>query len=226
MEPGYVRWPFGRGGRRRPAREPVPARRLTLPRARGPFESEHERFEGATVLDDMLWCGRERGGAVRVLARCLTLGVVLRADAGELTGAALARECGWAAEYVRVAWREGDREAEALLAVLRAAEPGPGRELLRALHRAGVEAGRRGHLRGGYALERTCYRLALARNWPAEAARAARAIAEIAGRVETAAAAARLWRRRAAVLERRANRVALAPLPPAPSGAGARTVDP
>lgn len=203
MRRSAMDWPFGsrsanrRGWARDSGASELPRR---WARPQEPWEAESEPFEGATVLEDLALCVGDDQAAAAVLARYVAVRVVLQAAEGRLGGLALEVERRAAAEYVPLA---EPAERPVLGAMIRLASRRPSPALLAALNEAGERAAARGHSSGAFSLHRTCYRLALGEDRPAEAARAASAIARLAeaggGRWS-----ARLWRRRAAVLTRRA----------------------
>lgn len=195
--------PFG-------ARRPVWARVVgagELPRRWSrrpePWEIEDEPFEGASVLGDLSLAAGDPREAAGVLARYAVLRLVLRAARGATEGRDLVEERAAALEYVDAQENVDGAERRALRAAVRLAGRSPGRVLAMALIGAGVAAARRGHPAGALALYRAGYHLGVERGWTAEAALAAAAIARLAER-GGGYWAPRRWRRRAAVLARRA----------------------
>jgi hypothetical protein len=79
------------------------------------------------------------------------------------------------------------------------------RMLARRLAQAAAAAVARGHARGAFALYHGAWNLAVASGAIAEGAKAARSLAELAA-AEGARHSAKLWSRRARVLERKAER--------------------
>jgi hypothetical protein len=168
-----------------------------------PWESCDERSPGELVLADLEGLAEDPASAAVVVARFAALQLALRGAAGETGGGMLALERLAAAAYLARAAALSARERRALALVLDRASQRPTPDLADALLAAGTAAEGRGHGAGALALYRESYRLAVERGWAAEGARAARAMAALA---ESAGArySPRLWRRRAAVLERRA----------------------
>lgn len=167
-----------------------------------PWESCDEHYPGERVLGDLEGLDEDPASAIVVVARFAALQLVLRGAAGETGGGMLALERLAAAAYLARASALSARERRALTLVLDRASQRPTPELADALLAAGTAAEVRGHAAGAHSIYRESYRLSVERGWAAEGARAARAIAALA---ESAGGrrSARLWRRRAAVLERR-----------------------
>jgi len=197
-------WPFGcrapfwpRGGG---VREP-PRRWKRRPER---WEEEGESFDGRTVLDDLVLCAGDRVAAARVVARYAAVRLVLRAAAGDARGPALDDERAAAWEFVVEVGPPGSRDREVLAAVVALAGPSPGPALATAMVAAGDAAWSVGEGGGAFALYRTAYRLGVERGWWAEAARAAAALAALAEEGGGHWSVKR-WRRRSAVLARRAE---------------------
>ncbi|MFO7261006.1 MAG: hypothetical protein DIU52_007605 [bacterium] len=207
MRRSLLEWPFSWRGRplgpvwpeSGTGREPLRPRR-----ALEPWEQEDEAFDGRTVLEDLELCAGDAAESTLVLARYVTVRLVLGALLGELRGAGLRAEREAALEYVAaVAPRFGERRwLAALVAGVRRAAP---RVVCGVLIGAGREAARLSHVASAFALCRAAYTVALRAGWSAEGARAATALAALAeaggGRWS-----AKRWRRRARVLARRAAR--------------------
>jgi hypothetical protein len=154
------------------------------------------------VLQDLDLAGDDLAAATAVLARFAALQLVLQAEAGLIEGGSLAHDRLGALSYLSdpAVFRPG--EWQALDSALRLTSRNPAPALAEALVTAGTAAAAWGHEAGARACCRAAYRIALARGWTAEAAAAARAIANLA----LAAGIRRsvtLWRRRATLLYRR-----------------------
>jgi hypothetical protein len=176
-------------------------------RAREPFEDHgaHEAFPGALVMDDMV-AADDQLTTLRVLARYTALRVLLLAVAGRLRGRKLRAEQRIALEHLALLpGHDWERRGLERLVMLSREQPAP--EIVDAIVTAAEAAAKRAHVMGAFALYRAAWDLALARAWWADAARAAHGIAAIA-RLEEARFSFRLWRRRAAALDCRADRPA------------------
>jgi hypothetical protein len=189
----------GKGWRQLPADElPGPGR---WDRAVEPFEVADDVVPGETVLRDLGIGTQTAGSATRILARFAALRFLAIALERPRPLSGLARERRLAAQYTSVL-RAPPAEARALRAVVALARFAPPRRLLAFLNDAGAAAHRSRHGWGAFAVYRAAYRLGADRGWHAEAATAAHGIAVIA-EAANAGRSARLWRRRARVLERR-----------------------
>ncbi|HEX7089196.1 MAG TPA: hypothetical protein VF192_03615 [Longimicrobiales bacterium] len=208
MRESLLDWPFSRRGRRLPpvwprgggVQETAPRRRR-LPE---PWEQEDEAFDGRTVLEDLELCAGDASETALVLARYVTVRLLLGWLTGELRGAGLEAERAAAAEYLAAVPPEF-AERRWLAALAEVSGPRPPRVVCGVLIGASREAERLSHLASAFALCRASYVIALQAGWPAEGARAASAVAALAeaggGRWSV-----KRWRRRARVLARRAAR--------------------
>jgi hypothetical protein len=172
-----------------------------------PFE-EHalpELYPGSLVMDDLA-LDDDDAVTLRVLVRYTVTRLLSLRCAGALRSTRLRMELRVALQHLAML-PEHDWERRTLerLTMLCRAEPGP--EIVEAAAIAAEAAAKRSHTRGAFALYRAGYELAVARQWWEAAAQVARGIAQLA-RLEEAPYSIRLWRRRAAVLERRAIRAA------------------
>ena len=207
MRKSLLEWPFSRRGRELGPVWPRSGRDRELLRPRRPlepWEQEDEAFDGRTVLEDLELCAGDAAESTLVLARYVTVRLVLGALAGELSGAGLAAEREAALEYVgAVAPRFNERRWLAAL-VVGVCRKAP-RAVCGVLIGASREAARLRHAASAFALCRAAYTVALRAGWSAEGARAANALAALAeaggGRWSV-----KRWRRRARVLARRAAR--------------------
>ncbi|HLU24568.1 MAG TPA: hypothetical protein VKZ58_02495 [Longimicrobiales bacterium] len=207
MNRSSLTWPFRRRGQpvapawRQDASLPDVPRRWQ--RAPEPWERETEPFAGAMVLEDLPRCADDPEATRRLVARFAAVRLVRHALEGG-AGEPLAAERGVAWQYIIHAGPANDAERRALALVVRGARPDADPALAAALRIAARLAVAAGHAYGAHALYLLCYDLATHRGWHAAAARAALAIARLAER-GGGNRSARRWRRRAAVLARRAN---------------------
>jgi hypothetical protein len=170
-----------------------------------PFEDRGaaEPYPGAMVLDDLAGDDDERT-ALRILARYTVVRLLLLAAGGLLPPTKLRTERRVAREHLALLPAH-DWERHALERLCELARHSPPAELVDTAIVAAESAAKRGHGMGAFALYRAAYDIARdAGSWDA-AARAAAGIERLAVLSE-APWSARLWRRRAAVLERRAAR--------------------
>jgi hypothetical protein len=172
-----------------------------------PFEDNAlaELYPGSLVMDDLV-VSQDDIATMRILARYTVIRVVLLSADGSLTGTNLRVERRIALEHLGLLPRhDWERRALERLAMLCREDPAP--EIVDAITIAAEAAAKRSHIRGAFALYRSGYEMSLDRTWWAEAAQSARGIAQLA-LLEEARRSVRLWRRRAAVLDRRAIRAA------------------
>ena len=188
-------WPLDEGVRETPGR---------WDREPDPWERDHQGPDDTAVLEDLILTLGNLPGAAGVLARYAALRLTLRAAAGLDRGPVLEEARLDAARYIALPGAAGEAERRALGTAIRLASAHPPPEIVDALIAATLAAARRGHDAGARALGRAAYGLALERDWPAQAARAAHAMADMA-REDGSPRAHRRWRRRAAVLECRAQ---------------------
>jgi hypothetical protein len=174
-----------------------------------PFEDDAlpELYPGALVMEDMS-VTEDEVGTLRILARYTVARLLLLSLAGALTHARLRSERQIALEHLALL-PDYDWERRALERVAMLCRQSPAPALVEAATLAAEAAAKRSQIMGAFSLYRTAYELALAEKWWAEAAQVARGIAQLA-RLEEAHYSIRLWRRRAAILERRAVREAAA----------------
>lgn len=170
-----------------------------------PFEERGsaELYPGATVLED-LGVAADDNATLRILARYTVARVIILAAAGLLAGPKLHTERRIAAEHLALLPAR-DWERRMLERLVTLCRDGPVPALVDGLVVAAETAAKREHVMGAYGLYRAGYDLALARGWWRPAATMARGIGRLA-RLEEARYSARLWDRRAWVLERRAAR--------------------
>lgn len=178
-------------------------------REREPFEDGAlpELYPGALVMDDMIVTDDEVA-TLRVLARYTVARLLLLCLSGALAGRKLREERHIALEHLALL-PAYDWERRALERLAMLCREAPARELVEAATSAAEAAAKRSHVMGAFCLYRAGYELALAEQWWDEAAQVARGIAQLA-RLEEARCSIRLWRRRAAILERRADRALFA----------------
>lgn len=153
------------------------------------------------ALADLDEVGDDAAATTAVLARFAAMQVVLQAEAGLISGGTLATARLIALTYLSdlSAFRPGERQA--LDSVLQLTSRAPVPALAEAIVQVGGAAEAWGHYAGADAYYQTAYRIGLARGWTAQAARAARAIADLAA-AGRGRASVSLWRRRATTLER------------------------
>jgi hypothetical protein len=168
-----------------------------------PWEVHGEVFEGETVLRDLAGVRADVARAERIVARYVAVRLLVRADAARLAGAELASELATVDAYL-VLLPPSDPERRALETALQFGAGRQQKRLATALIAAGVAAESHGHVAGAFRLYRAAYEWSVAREWRVEGARAARAIERSAAR-GGGARSARLWERRARVLERSAD---------------------
>jgi hypothetical protein len=197
--------PFGRIPRGRVTkwrRTPVePVMRLNHRRPPELWEMRGETYPGETVLEDLPLAEGDPDESGRIIARFVTVRLLLLALSGELFGEEMAGARAAAAEYAEgiVA---GDAERLGLEALIAAAGPVATPRLMRLLLDAAAAASARGHRTGAWALLRVAWGAARSREWWHDAATIAAAGAADAARFG-GARSARLWRRRVIVLQRR-----------------------
>lgn len=175
-----------------------------------PFEDDAlpELYPGALVMEDMVAIDDDTA-TLRVLARYTAARLLLLTVDGSLTGPPLRTERQVVLEHLALL-PDYDWERRALERLAAACRDEPGRDLMEAITVSAEAAAKRSHLLGAFTLYRAGYHLATANGWWSEAAQVARGVAQLA-RLAEAAYSIRLWRRRAAVLERRAERDAAGP---------------
>lgn len=177
-------------------------------REREPFEDGAlpEIYPGALVMED-LTVTDDDAAALRVLARYTVARLLLMSLCGAIAGKKLRVERRIALEHLALLPdHDWERRALERLALLCREAPAP--ELVEAATSAAEAAAKRSHVLGAFCLYRAGYELAVAEQWWAEAAQVARGIAQLA-RLEEARCSIRLWRRRATILQRRADRAEL-----------------
>lgn len=172
-----------------------------------PFEDRgmYEPYPGATVLEDFA-VSEDDATSLRILARYTTARVLLLSMAGGLGGHKLRTECSVAREHLSLL-PPHDWERRVLERLCDACRGLSGAAVVDAAIVAAEAAGKRGHVMGAYGLYRGAYEAARDRGWWLDAARAAWGIARLAELAE-ARRSTRIWRWRAGVLERRAQREA------------------
>jgi hypothetical protein len=166
------------------------------------WELMHERFPGATVLDDLAHFTGDVMATKWIIVRYAAVRAVADAASGPITEreVRVARNIGLnQLSYVPML----DREAWSLKRMLEALEPEPTEKMVISLINAANAAMVRGHLRGAYAMYHCAYKICVKQRWHAQAGRAARGI-ETISKASGAVYSPRLWRRRAKVMERRA----------------------
>ena len=170
------------------------------------WETPHgvESYPGSTVLEDWAVTEEDEVGTVRVLARYAVMRVLLLRDAGVLAGNKLRTERRIATEHLGLLpTQDWERMALQRLNDL-CKDPFP-TQVLNAINVAAEAAAKRGHVMGAFSLYRAAYAMALERAVWDDAERGARGIARLA-RMDEAQYSARLWERRANVLEKRVAR--------------------
>jgi hypothetical protein len=170
-----------------------------------PFEDDAlpELYPGALIMDDLL-VSQDDAATTRILARYTVVRVLLFCIDGSLTGTRLRVERRIALEHLALLpQHDWERRALERLAMLCREAPAP--EIIDAITVAAEAAAKRSQTMGAFTLYRTAYELSLGERWWAEAAQSARGIGQLA-LLEEAHRSVRLWRRRAAVLDRRAIR--------------------
>ena len=170
-----------------------------------PFEDDAlpELYPGALIMDDLL-VSQDDVATTRILARYTVARVLLLSLDGSLTGTRLRVERRIALEHLALLPQcDWERRALERLAMLCREAPAPA--IIDAITVAAEAAAKRSQTMGAFTLYRTAYELSLSEHWWAEAAQSARGIGQLA-RLEEAHRCVRLWRRRAAVLDRRAIR--------------------
>jgi hypothetical protein len=198
-------WPWGgedadAAGRKRWLRDPEPFE------DRGALEA----YPGATVLDDLTGPDEELA-ALRVLARYTAVRLLLLAVGGLLHGPRLRTERRVALGHLALLPAH-DWERHVLERLCAQAGHAPGPELVNSAIVAAEAAAKRGHGMGAFALYRAAFQIARDHAWWEEGARAAGGIERLAA-LNEAPWSARLWQRRANVLQRRARK-ALEPASP------------
>jgi hypothetical protein len=170
-----------------------------------PFENgaTAELYPAATVLDDLA-AAEDDNATLRILARYAVARVVTLAGRGLLQGAKLKTERRIASEHIALLPAH-DWERQGLERLLGLCVGTREAAVVEALVIVAEAAAKREHIMGAFALYREGYDQAIARAWWREASVAARGIGRLA-RLEEARYSARLWDRRASVLERRADR--------------------
>jgi hypothetical protein len=191
---------------RRGGEEPHEWGRKRWERELEPFENgaTAELYPAATVLDD-LGIAEDDTSTLRILARYAVARVVVLAGRGLLQGPKLKTERRIAAEHIALL-PSHDWERQSLERLLGLCVGVRDPRVVEALVIAAEAAAKREHTMGAFALYREGYDQSIARAWWREASVAARGIGRLA-RLEEARYSARLWDRRAAVLERRAARL-------------------
>ena len=188
-------------------------------REREPFEDNvlPELYPGSLVMEDLV-AADDDAATLRVLVRYTVARLLIMSLSGALTGKKLRLEKRIALEHLALL-PDYDWERGALERVLSACTDVPGRGVVEVITRAAEAAAKRSRIMGAFVFYRAAWELAVKYGWWAEGAQVARGIAQLA-RLEEARYSVRLWRRRAAVLERRARRDAEA------RAAGTRIADP
>lgn len=181
---------------------PLPARMLRPPEL---FEesSAFEIYPGATVLEDLADLADDRA-SLRILARYTVLRLLVLSAAGWLAGAKLRQERRIALEHLALL-PEHDWERLSLERLADLCRETPAESIVTAAVVAAEAAAKREHVMGAFALYRAAFELARRRAWWGEAAALARGVSRLA-RLNEAHWSARLWERRARVLERRVAR--------------------
>jgi hypothetical protein len=164
-----------------------------------------EPYPGATVLDDFA-LSEDDAGSLRILARYTTARVLLLSMVGRLAGHKLRTECSVAREHLSLL-PPHDWERRVLERLCDACRGLSGVAVVEAAIVAAEAAAKRGHVMGAFGLYRGAFETARDRGWWLEGARAAAGIARLAELAE-ARRSTRVWRWRAGVLERRAQREA------------------
>ena len=175
-------------------------------RADDGWEQPFDRYPGETVLEDLGPHVSDEDALV-IVARYAALRVAVLATQGEQAGEVLNAERVAALGYA-AALPVRALELRVLGDLVREARSGTqtrARMLARRLAQAAAAAVARGHARGAFALYHGAWNLAVASGAIAEGAKAARSLAELAA-AEGARHSAKLWSRRARVLERKAER--------------------
>lgn len=177
--------------------------RLRHLRAPELWEVHVEAYPGETVLTDLPLAEDDPDDSGRIVARFVTVRLLLLALAGELYGEELAGARLTAAEYAATIVEE-DAERLGLEALIAAAGPVATPRMVRLLLDAAAAASRRGQPAGAWALQQIAWEAARTHGWWRDAAGVAAVIASEAQR-NGGTRSPRLWRRRAIVLERRAE---------------------
>jgi hypothetical protein len=191
-----------------PWRGEEPAGRQRWLRDPEPFEDRGalEAYPGATVLEDLTGPDEEMA-ALRVLARYTAVRLLLLAVGGLLHGPKLRTERRVALGHLALLPAH-DWERHALERLCAQAGHAPGPDVVNSAIVAAESAAKRGHGMGAFALYRAAFEIARVNGWWEEGARAAGGVERLAA-LNEAPWSARLWHRRAAVLQRRARRAAL-----------------
>jgi hypothetical protein len=201
-------WPFGPGASAgRWSYDEMRNRTRVVARERDGWEVTEAAPGGETILEDLRGCEEDGPGAARVLTRYLVLRLLLQRLQGRL-GRWHGAERTAAARYLAVsAPLSPPTEADALRALIRVTDPrSAAAAACESLMTVAWHALRQRHRESALAYCRTAYTLgAQVPEASAVAARAAALLARLADGARSGRAA-RLWLRRAAVLERRAAR--------------------
>lgn len=198
--PGRLREQPPRWPRREKDFIPEPRRWLREP---DPYEDDNERYPGARIFDDVA-DSDDDVGYLHILARYAVARVLLLSAAGVLSHARLRVERRIAAEHLALLPRH-DWERHLLERLNGLCRETPPPSLVTTAIAAAEAAAKRGQYRGAYTLYRAGYDAATRRGWWAEAASAAGGVSRLA-RLDEAHYSARLWGRRARVLEARDRR--------------------
>jgi hypothetical protein len=172
-----------------------------------PFEDDAvpEFYPGALVMEDLFVTDNDVA-TLRIIARYAVVRLLSLSLAGALTGVKLRTERQIALDYL-AQLPACDWERRTLERVAMRCRQVPAPALVEAATIAAEAAAKRSQIMGAFSLYRSAYELAIAEKWWAAAAQVAHGIAQLA-RLDEARYSVRLWRRRAAVLERRAVREA------------------
>ena len=176
-------------------------------REREPFEDDvvPELYPGSLVMEDLVATDDDTA-TLRVLARYTVARVLILCLSGQLTGTKLRMEKRITLEHLALL-PDYDWERRALERVIRACTDVPARAIIEVVTSAAEAAAKRSRIMGSFVFYRAAWELAVQNGWWPEGAQVARGIAQLA-RLEEARYSIRLWRRRAAVLDRRARRIA------------------
>jgi hypothetical protein len=177
-------------------------------REREPFEDDAiaELYPGSLVMEDLA-TSPDESATLRILGRYTVIRLLLLSAAGIIEGTSLRVERRVALEHLAML-PSHDWERRSLERLARLCREAPGPDIADAVFVAAEASAKRGQPMGSFALYRAAYEMSCAHAWWSHAGRAARGIAHLA-RLEEARWSERLWDKRAAVLERRAELEAL-----------------
>lgn len=178
-------------------------RRLQRPVELFEESSAFEVYPAATVMEDLAEPGDELA-TLRILARYTVLRLFVLSGAGWLAAAKLRQERRIALEHLTLL-PEQDWERLTLERLANLCRETPAESIIAAAAVSAESAAKRGHIMGAFAIYRSAFELARRRAWWSEAAAVARGVSRLA-RFDEAHYSARLWERRARVLERRVAR--------------------